>query len=181
MMNRLFLALSLFYASLFGYEYDKFLLNVQSNIFPKLILLDKDISKKAVDNEITLCIVYHPSDHIKSMIIKDMIEKRFGTTLGRYRLMIELKEFDKVTKDDNVNAYYILQNSLKKVKKICDLAKKRKIPTFSYDPIYFKADVLLSLSIQNSSTIYLNKKVYKQYDIDFIDIFYQSVKFFDQK
>jgi len=179
MMSRLIILFSLCYTALFGYEYDKLLLKAESNIFPKLVLLDKQLSKKVTNNEIVFCIVHHTSDQIKSKKIKEMIKEKFADQVGGYKLKIELKEFDKVKSDDKVNAYYILQGLHEKVKHITNIAKKRNIPTFSYDPLYFEENVLISMTIQNSSTIYLNKQVLKEYGIDFVDIFYQMVKFVD--
>ncbi len=163
--------------TLFGYEYDKLLLKAQANIFPKLILLDQDISKKVIDKEIVFCIVYHPSDRIKSIQIKKMIEDKFGDLLEDYKLNIVLKQFDEMKDDDKSTAYYILQGVSKKVKQVCDIAQKRKVPTFVYEPLYFKNGALLSLAMHNESTIYLNKKVHKSYGINFVDIFYQIVRF----
>jgi len=180
MMNRLFLLLSLLYTTLFGYEYDKLLLKAQSNIFPKLILLDKDISKKVSNNEVIFCIVHHTSDLIKSIKIKKLIENKYGKYLEKYKLKIVIKEFDEIKKDDKVNAYYILQGSRTKIKKVCKIAQKNNIPTFAYDPLYFYTDALISMEIQNNSTIYLNKKALKKYNINFADIFYQIVRFFDE-
>ncbi len=163
--------------TLFGYEYDKLLLKAQANIFPKLILLDQDISKKVIDKEIVFCIVYHPSDRIKSIQIKKMIEDKFGDSLEDYKLNIVLKQFNKIKNDDKSTAYYILQGASKKVKRISDIAQKNRAPVFAYEPLYFRDGALISLVIQNESTIYFNKKVHKSYDINFVDIFYQVVRF----
>ncbi len=178
-MKKIGLLLIIFSVTLFGYEYDKLLLKAQSNIFPKLILLDEDISKKVLNKEIVFCIVYHQSDYIKSMQIKETIEKRYKKSLEGYKLKIVLKRFDEVKDDKNINAYYILQGESLAIKSVCDIAKKRKIPTFTYDPFYFADDVLISLAIHNNSVIYLNKKVHKLYGINFVDVFYQIVRFWD--
>ena len=87
-MKKIGLLLIIFSVTLFGYEYDKLLLKAQSNIFPKLILLDEDISKKVLNKEIVFCIVYHQSDYIKSMQIKETIEKRYKKSLEGYKLKI---------------------------------------------------------------------------------------------
>jgi len=163
--------------TLFGYEYDKLLLKAQANIFPKLILLDQDISKKVKDKEIVFCIVSHPSDRIKSVQIKKMIEDKFGNSLEEYKLNIVLKGFDEVKNSDKSNAYYILQGASKKAKRISDIAQKNRVPAFAYEPLYFKDGALISLVIHNESTIYFNKKVHKSYGINFVDIFYQVVRF----
>ena len=178
-MYRIVLLLTLLYTTLFGYEYDKLLLKAQSNIFPKLVLLDKDIANKVKNGEIIFCIVHHPSDVLKSKNIKTMIEQKFGKTLDQYKLKVITKKFDEVKEDDRINAYYILQGPLSEMKKISDIAKKKRVPTFAYDPFYFDADILISMTIQNNSVLYLNKKVHKAYKIDFVDIFYQLVRFYD--
>jgi len=177
MMKRFSFLLILFQMTLFGYEYDKLLLQAQAHIFPKLVLLDQDISKKVLDKEIIFNIVYHPSDYIKSKQIKKMIEEKFGNSVENYKLKLVLKAFNEIKSDDRANAYYILQGSSKQVKRICDIAQERKVPTFTYDPLYFKDGALLSLVMHNESTIYLNKKVHKSYGINFVDIFYQIVRF----
>ena len=178
-MKRYIILLILLYTTLFGYKYDNLLLKAQAYIFPKLILLDKDIAKKAVDNEIVFCIVHHPSDLIKSKKIKDLIEEKFGNKLDQYKLKVIRKTFDKVRKKERINAYYILQGPLSEVKKITAIAKEKNVPTFAYDPLYFKADVLISMTIENNSVLYLNPKVHKTYKIKFTDIFYQLVRLYD--
>ncbi len=176
-MKKLYFLLILTQLILFGYEYDKLLLEAQANIFPKLILLDQDISQKTIDNEIVFCILHHPSDKIKSMQIKKMMEDKFGNMLEDYKFRIVTKQFNKITKHDLATAYYILQGSSKSIKLVTAIAQKRKVPTFVYDPLYFKEGALLSLVVQNESIIYLNKKAHKLYGINFVDIFYQVVRF----
>jgi hypothetical protein len=179
-MKKFIIFCSIFFTTtLFGYKYDNLLLKAQANIFPKLVLLDKKIAQKALNNEIVFCIVHHPSDTIKAKNIQESIEKRFGNRLEQYKLKVITRTFDNVRRYERVNAYYILQGPLDKVKKITDIAKEKQSPTFSYDPFYFKADVLLSMTIENSSIIYLNPKVLKKYKLDFVDIFYQLVRFYD--
>ncbi len=178
-MKKVCFLLIVFSVTLFGYEYDKLLLKAQANIFPKLILLDQDISKKVINKEIVFCIVYHQSDYIKTMQIKKIVENRYEKSLEEYKLKIVLKRFDEVKDDKSINAYYILQGESLAIKRVCNIAKKRNIPTFTYDPYYFVDDVLISLVIQNNSVIYLNKKVHKLYNINFVDVFYQIVRFWD--
>jgi len=164
--------------TLFGYEYDKLLLNAQVSTFPKLILLDKDISKKVINNSITITILHHESDKYKALEIKQMIDDKFHHNLGSYKLVIMLKSFDSSMDYDSSNAYYILKGDLQKVRQLCQLAKKRKILTFSYEIEYLKQDVLFSLALYNKIQIYINKKEHNEYNISFATVLYQIIRFF---
>jgi hypothetical protein len=176
MKKLLFLIITL-QISLLGYNYNELLLKAQASVFPKLILLDKDISKKVYKNSINLCIVFHESDYLISQKIKNSMEKNFKGKLDRYKLNIVLKRFDEIGSNDNVYAYYILQGNDESIKKVCTIAQQRKIITFSYDIKSFEDGALISLVIYNRSFIYLNKRLIRSYDINFINSFYQVVKF----
>ncbi len=179
-MRKISFLIIVFQLTFFGYEYDELILKAQTSIFPKLILLDKDIAQKTSKNSIILAVVYHPSDYKRSKLIKRMIEEKFQSLLDNYRFKIILKKFDEVNINDKVTAYYILQGECDSIKKVSSIAQKRSISTFSYDIENFEDGILISLAIYNKSYIYMNKNLVKKYNINFVDTFYQIVRFPDE-
>jgi hypothetical protein len=163
---------------LFGYNYDRVLIKAQASVFPKLILLDKDISNKVVDNKIIFTIVYHKSDYIKSIRIQKFIENKFNHTLGNYKLGVVLKEFDEVDSKDRSHAYYILKGDLQRVRSISKIAKQQRALTFVYELQYLSQEILFSLAMHNRAYIYLNRDAYHSYRVQFVDTLYQIIRFF---
>jgi hypothetical protein len=179
-MRRLLFLFAFLNISLFGYEYDELTLKAQSAIFPKLLLLDQDISQKLINQEIVFSIVCEDDDKRSAIKIKNLIEKQFRGKIGKYRLKVIIQSFEDVeNQKPTATAYYILNTEYMKMQKVSYVGMDNNLILFSYDKNYFQNGVLISLAIKGTTVIYLNKEILKSYNINFVDAFYQIVKFED--
>ena len=57
-MKKVLLLLVIVQSMLFGYNYDDLLIRAQTALFPKILLLDKNLEKKLVDGKIVYLVAY---------------------------------------------------------------------------------------------------------------------------
>ena len=84
--NLILILLALFTQAGHTADYDPLLLRTQASIFPKIILLDRDIESKISENEIIISIVHTENDHADATILKKLMEKKLHSAL---RLKLE--------------------------------------------------------------------------------------------
>jgi len=179
-MIRVFLFFILFVQSLFGYNYDDLLLKAQSSIFPKIMLLDKKIQQKLVENKIIYTIVYDGNDYQTALHVKNYIDNIFRGHFDKYPYVVNAVDFSQLDATTKASAFYVLKSSKQNIEKVADIARQKGIITFSYDINNLKYGLLFSLIIEKSTVIYLNKENLNANDIDFVDFLFQMVKFIDK-
>lgn len=163
-------------AMLFGYEYDELTLKAQATVFPKLLLLDQDVSKKLVDNHILFSIVYQEGERREAQKVKGFIEQQFHNTLGSYKFKVIVESYEDIQEDIQATAYFILNSVDSQMQKVAQIGIDHHLIVYTYDKNNFQNSVLISLAIKDSTIIYLNKKMLKSYKINFVDALYQIVK-----
>jgi len=179
-MIRIFLFFILFVSSLFGYNYDELLLKADATIFPKIMLMDKKIKNKLIDNKIIYTIVYSPCDYETALHVKEYIETIFKKHMDKYPYELDLVEFSHLSLNTKASALYILKSSTQNIKKAANIARQKGIISFSYDVNYLKYGLLFSLVIENSTILYLNKEYFHMKNIDFVDYLLSMVRFIPQ-
>lgn len=162
----------------FGYNYDEVLLKAQASIFPKIMLLDKKLNSKLIDNTIIYTIVYDKSDYRTALDIKNFIDSKYNGHLDTYAYKINLVDFSDFSEKTEASAIYVL-NLGKHVEKIASIAKAKGIISFSYDLNNLRKGLMFSLSIEKSTILYLEKENLYTQDVDFVDSLLQMVKFID--
>ncbi len=175
-MKKILFLLTFLQMLLFSYEYDELTLKAQATVFPKLLLLDQDVSKKLVNNQIQFSIVYQEGDQREAQKVKAFIEKQFDGTLGKYNLNVITQSYKKVQKGKKSTAYYILNSEDSKMQKVAQIGMDHNLIVYTYDKQNFQNSILISLAIKDSTIIYLNKEMLKNYKINFVDALYQIVK-----
>ena len=179
-MVRIFLFFILFVQSLFGYNYNDLLLKAQTTIFPKVMLMDKKIKNKLIDNKIIYIIVYDEGDYETALHVKEYIENTFKKHMDTYPYEVNLVEFSQLSVDTKASAFYVLKSSTKNIKKAVNIAHQKKIISFSYDINNLRYGLLFSLIIEKNTVLYLNKEYLHTNNIDFVDFLLQTVKFIDK-
>ena len=164
--------------TLFGYNYNELLIKAQSSIFPKLLLLDKKIDQKLVDGEICYTIACETNDYHIAQALKAQMEDKYRRRLGEYPFKVEVILFSELTRDKPMTAIYAL-NSEEGIAKVSAIGKDLGILTFAYDMANLKDGILLSLMVEKSTILYLNKRTLPEYKVDFVDSLYQIVRFLD--
>jgi len=160
----------------YAFEYDPLLMRAQASIFPKIILLDKDIDSKLENNEIVIEILHAESDKNTALTIKSLIESQYKSNLGKKSLLVRLKNLKSFDHESVVTAYFILKGSSEIHNKITSHAANKKRLVFSYDYKDFESNTLISLLMKEKTYIYLNKSAIHDYDIKFLPLFYKIVK-----
>lgn len=173
---KVLLILLLFSLEIFGYEDNPLLLRAQATVFPKIILLDKDIKSKVLDNKISLNIIHNEEETESAQYLKEMIDKKYKGALGLYDFVVELTN---ITKDEDIKdstSYYFLNLIEESKKNILSKAKERNKICFGYSNDDFNKGILISLLLKEKTYIYLNKEVLSEYNMKFVPIFYKIVK-----
>lgn len=159
---------------LFSFEYDSLVMRAQASIFPKLILLDKNIASKTSDDSILISIVYNDNERLEAIEVKELIDKKYKGGISNYKLNIKLANINDISYSEKSSAYYILNAKGKEA--LIRHAIDTKTICFSYSSLDFKHKSLLSVSLKEKTYIYLNGEALKEYKINFIPIVYKIVK-----
>ena len=157
-------------------EYDPLLLRTQATIFPKIILLDKDLENKIASNEIIISIVYSSEDKSNAELLKNLMLEQYAENLGNKKLTINLHNSEIPDTSNPSTAYFIMQGNPDAHEKITSFAARHKRVCFSYNYKDFKNNALISILIKEKTYIYLNKEAIQDYDIKFLPMFYNIVK-----
>jgi len=171
-----FFTLILFATSLFAVEYDSLLMRAQASVFPKIMLLDKDIADKTVSETLVLSIVYSSDELLLANEFKGFINKEFKGQLGAYEFEVELVDIDDFTKSDSSSAYFLFNASDSTKQEVVSHTIEQQRICFSYNYKDFNNKVLISLFVKEKTYIYLNKSVLHDYGVKFVPIFYKIAK-----
>jgi len=159
-----------------GLEYNSLLLRAQASVFPKIILLDKNIHSKLSDGVISLNIIHNEQEVEYAQKIKKLMDEKYKNSIGSYKFVVNLTNIETTKKIKDATAYYffnLLEDEKKKV--LLDAKNKNKI-CFGYNDKDFDNDILISLLLKEKTYIYLNKSSLHEYNIKFIPIFYKIIK-----
>ncbi len=174
-MKKLLLISLLLTSTLFGYSYNELLIQAQSSIFPKILLLDKKLDKKLVDGRIVYTIVCEENDYYIAEKLRDMMNTQYQNHLGNYTFEVNILLFSQVNTNTKATAIYVL-NSDTGVEKVTQLVKTLGCITFAYDIANLQHGVLLSLMVEKSTVLYLNKQGLRIHNVDFAKSLYQIVR-----
>ena len=159
-----------------AFDYDPLLMRAQASIFPKIILLDKDLDNKLKGNQVIIEILHTSQEKDIATTIKSLIEKQYKSNLGEKKLVINLNEFGSFDTNNTVTAYFILKGTSKSHNEITLHAAGNHRLVFSYDYKDFDNNALVSILMKEKTYIYLNKSAIHNYDIKFLPLFYKIVK-----
>lgn len=168
----------IFIGCAYGYTYNDLLLKAQAFVFPKVIMLDKKVDKKLINDKIVYTIVYEKNDIDTALEIERVINAKYKKHFGRYEYKIELVEFENISESIETSAIYVL-NSEQHIEKVAEIARQKGVISFAYDMNNLKRGVLFSLMLEKSTTLYLNKNNLITDKVDFVDSLLQMLKFIE--
>lgn len=166
----------LFSLQLFGVEYDQLLLRAQATVFPKIILLDKNVMEKTDHGVISLNIVHSEEEKEYALEAKSMIDEKYKGKLKNFEFVVNLVNVDEEKTIEDATSYYFFNMASKKKKDLLMKAKKHNKICFGYSDADFSKDILISLLLKEKTYIYLNKSSLNEYNIKFNPIFYKITK-----
>ena len=174
-MKKFLLISLLVTGTLFAHSYNELLIRAQSSIFPKILLLDKKLYDKLIDGKIVYTIVCEENDYETAKKLRDIMNAQYQNRLGDYVFEVNILLFSEFTSNTRASAIYVL-NSDTDVERITNFAKTSGYMTFSYDIVNLQHGVLLSLMVEKSTVLYLNKQGLHTHNVDFVKSLYQIVK-----
>ena len=83
---------------LFGLEYNSLLLRAQASVFPKIILLDKNIHSKVSDGVISLNIIHNEQETEYAQKIKKLMDEKYKNSIGSYKFVVNLTNIETTKK-----------------------------------------------------------------------------------
>ena len=156
--------------------YDPLLLRAEASIFPKIILLDKNLSIKTPENEVNITIVSTSQDGDAASQLMYLINDKYKNGLGGNKLKVNVTTFDVFKESPLATAYIVLQGSEDAYKKVTSYASSHNRIVFSYSYTDFIKKSLISMFVKEKTYIYFNKSVVQLYDIKFMPVFYEIIK-----
>ena len=90
-------------------DYDPLLLRAQASIYPKIMLLDKEIKKKTVNEEYVIKIVADANEQGGAQQLKSFIEEKYKSNLGEMTLNIQIITDDELHSGGLATAYIVMQ------------------------------------------------------------------------
>lgn len=171
LLGLLFLVLDLMAADM-----DPLLLKAQAIVFPKIMLLDQNVTEKSDNKELVLEIVYADDEKSDAERLKSMIDVEYRNKIGDFALEVRLVDIDKFSTNETASAYYIFDASTQKIKAVISQAMRKSRICFGYSYKDFSNNILISLFVKEKTYIYLSKSALHDYHIKFIPIFYKISK-----
>lgn len=171
LLGLLFLVLDLMAADM-----DPLLLKAQAIVFPKIMLLDQNVTEKSDNKELVLEIVYADDEKSDAERLKSMIDVEYRNKIGDFALEVRLVDIDRFSTNETASAYYIFDASTQKIKAVISQAMRKSRICFGYSYKDFSNNILISLFVKEKTYIYLSKSALHDYHIKFIPIFYKISK-----
>lgn len=169
----------IFIQALWGYTYNELLLDAQSRIYPKLLMLEEKIVKQHNDKPIIFTVVHAPEDEEVALRIAEKIENYYDHSLGGVGFEVETATFEELNDNLHADAIYMLKGDEDSVKKAVEYANKMGIPLFVYDFQDLNEGALFALTIEQSTVIYMNRKALHRAGVSFDSALYSIVRFVD--
>lgn len=156
--------------------YNSNILDIQGKVFPKMIILDKNIEKKTLEEKIVFTILYENIDINTAFLLKERIEKNYNE-LKNFDLIVKLKRFDDFNEKEPLStAYYFLIGDKNKIIKINDFLILNSRLTFSYDDTYLDSGIIFSLKQSFKIDLFLNLQSLKNSKIELENSIFNLVK-----
>jgi len=88
--------LLIFWQSMWGYTYNELLLDAQSRIYPKLLMLEEGIAARHNNEPVIFTVLYEPDDEFAAERIVDKIEAYYDHSLGGIPFQAEKAAFSEL-------------------------------------------------------------------------------------
>ncbi|WP_456401932.1 hypothetical protein [Hydrogenimonas sp.] len=176
---RLFALILIFLQTVWGYTYNDLLLDAQSRIYPKLLMLEEGIAAKHDKMPVIFTVVYAPEDEEVAARIVEKIENYYDHSLGGVAFEVDMATFDELGSSFHSDAFFLLKGDEELMKKAVEFAQREKIVVFVYDFSDLKYGALFALTIEQSTVIYLNRSALHRTGVLFAPSLYSIVRFVD--
>lgn len=172
-MRRAFFAVLVFCRCLWGG--DELLMDAQSSIVPKIALLDRELEKKLVSDRVVIVVACENSDMDGAKAFASQIMAKTNGRIGKYPLSVVTVEFSALSRTE-MTLLYLFRGSDSSIKKATQIAKARGVVSFASDYSALEQGVVLSMNIERSAVILLNRSCMREAGVRFVDSFYKIAR-----
>jgi len=140
-------------------------IKIESKIFPKIALFEKNIKYKLEKHPLKIQIVYEDSTKKQAEIFYDEINKNYpNNKISNYDYILISNKIDKLTKSDII---IVVLNTKSLFDKLADFTKKQHILSFVQKESYLKYGFAISIHIRRKIIPSFNKNIIKEQFFDF--------------
>ncbi|MEN4045676.1 hypothetical protein [Sulfurimonas sp. NWX367] len=176
-MKKLLLFFVVAYTTLFGYQYDTVIIDIEAKLFPKIALMEKSV-QKSPSKRLNIWIVYKKIDTKMAKKFKFKIEMLYKMPLLGKKITVDTVLMSQYNKMQNLpDALIVLSYDSKEMKDIAKWANENKIVSFVYEPKDLQYGFLGSVYIGLCVKPYLNKKTIKEFGFVLTPYLLQLSKF----
>jgi len=150
-------------------------ININAKLIPRIVLQSSIIGE---NQPINIAIVYKPNTLYKAIKLKKLIAKSLkGVDIKTTLLDVTKSNYSL----DNIQALYLSDLDDKELEKIIDIAKKKRIITFSKNIEQFKKGAIFFIESKRKINIYLNSKFSDDLNIGFNPSLLKYVKNYNEQ
>ncbi|BCD62032.1 hypothetical protein NitYY0826_C0900 [Nitratiruptor sp. YY08-26] len=177
---RLLVLIFIFTSQIFAYQYNALLLKTQVALYPKIIVLDKNIEKNIQDHKIDFAVIYEDVDELVAQKLQESIYKKFSTGIENFSLEVKTLNISDCLSDNScvekTDAIYVLKIAPQRLKRVAQMIRGKNIYSFTYDKKDLEEGFLINVSIEKRVQIYINKKVLLENSFQFANTFYNIAR-----
>ncbi|WP_456323141.1 hypothetical protein [Hydrogenimonas sp.] len=157
---RLVISFFIFAQLLWAYNYNDILLEAQSRIYPKILLLEDGFVQRhqMAKKPVVLMVVHEREDGEVAKRVIQKIGEYYGGELANLPFLVKDATFDDIDGKEECDAYYLLKGKEENIKKMVSLARKKRVPVFVYDFEDLAFGATIALDIRRATVIYMNKR-----------------------
>jgi len=146
--------------------YDLTILTLQSKVFPKIILADKDISEKLINNTLEITILYEEIDVVIANRFKKLILQNYSK-LKNFTVVVKVLEYKNFSKSTALStAYFFLSGKEESIVQVSDFIINNNRLNFSYEKNDIDLGIIFGLEIGSTVSLLLNLNSLKKSKIN---------------
>ena len=159
-----------------AYIYNDTLLLIYAKIVPRIMLLDH--TKSGMESRKRLCILYEGSDRFVAEKLKGMILQNLPSSM-RGSFSARVVAYPKAAECSDATALMLLDAPAQRIGKTLQMARKRRVLTFSYSNTLLREGAVISLAVGKEIHPIVNVMAVKRSGLKLDPVLYQIAKIYD--
>lgn len=136
--------------------YDPILLKIQANIYPRVMTLDRELEEKNPDGPVTLLVLHALEDLPAAEEIARGVEEKYLGLLDGLPFQVAVLAYRALEPETPASAFYLLSADEADMEKALEIARTRRLLTFSYEEKELERGVCVSSHVGSKIRPYVN-------------------------